>query len=161
MCQPSFSNSRRDAVEYVARGEIDQPLEKVETHTTDAGRVHPFQLAVGHLIADEGNALGAPFGGFERIDHRPVVLAVAGRLNNHVLVEAKKIAQREQFLLWCVTGCVFAFRRVRKLVLGAEHMAMRVDRTRRRFKVRLGRMRIERNVTGTHRHVKCLLIENK
>ena len=88
-------DSRRDAVEYVARGEIDQPFEEVETHATDAGRVHPFQFAVGHLFADEGNALGAPFGGFERIDHRPVVLAVAGRLNNHVLVEAKKIAQRE------------------------------------------------------------------
>ena len=60
---------RGDALEHVARREIDQPLEKIKAHAAHAGLVHPFELVVGHFLADKGDALGAARGRLRA--HRP------------------------------------------------------------------------------------------
>jgi hypothetical protein len=124
---------RGDAGQHVARREVDQPLEEIKAHAAHAGLVHPFQLVVGHLLADKGDALGPAVRCIERIDHGAVVLGVAGRLHDDVLVEAQKIAQREQLFLRRVARRVFALRRVGKFRLRTEHVAMRIDRARRRL----------------------------
>ena len=74
------------------------------------------------------------------------------RLHDHVLVEAEKIAQREQLFLRRVARRVFALRRIGKFRLRPEHMAMRIDRARRRLEFRLRRIGMERDVTRRHRH---------
>jgi len=149
---------RGDPLQHVARGEIDQPLEEIEPHAADAGFVHPFQLVVGHLFADKGDALGAAVGGVKRIDHGAVVFGVTRGLDDHILIEAEKVAQREQLLLRRITGRVFALRRIGKFRLGAEHMTMGIDGARRRFEFRFRRIGMERNVTRRHRHVEFLLL---
>ena len=53
-----------------------------------------FNPASVMLLADEGDALGLAVGGDQRIDQRAVVGVVAGRLHDHVLVEAEEVAQR-------------------------------------------------------------------
>ena len=149
---PKLVHARRDALQHIGRREIDQALEEIEAHAAHAGFVHPLQLIVGHLLADKGDTLGAALGTVERIDHRAVVLGVAGRLDNDVVVEAEKVAQREQLLLRRVARCVFALRRVGKFALRAEDVTMRIDRAQRRFVFRFRRIGMERNVPGTHRH---------
>ncbi len=143
---------RGDPLQHLARGEIDQAAHEVEAHAAHPRPVHGLELGVGDLLAHEGDALGLVAGGFERIDHRPIVLAVAGRLHDHVLVEPEEIAQREQLFLGRVAGRVFALGRVGKFRLRAEHVAVRIDRARRRPVFRLRRVGMERDVACAHRH---------
>ena len=77
---------------------------------------------------------------------------MAGRLHDHVLIEAEKVAQREQLLLGRIAGRVFALGRVGKRRFRAEHMAMRIDRTRRWLVFRLRRIGMKRDVAGAHGH---------
>ena len=115
MCQPSGA-TRAAMRSSTSRGvKSTSRLTKLKRTPAHAGAVHPLELVVGHLLADEGDALGLVVGRLERVDHRAIVLAVAGRLHDHVLVEAEEIAQREQLLLGRVAGRVFALRRVGKL----------------------------------------------
>ena len=89
---------------------------------------------------------------FERIDHRPVVLAVAARLHDHVLVEAEEVAQREQLFLGRVAGRVFALGREGKPGSPARtHGSARRPRPPAAV-FRLRRIGMKRNVAGTHRH---------
>ena len=105
--------------------EFDQPLDEVEAHALDAGTIERLEVVVGEALVDERDALGPAVRAFERIDQRPVVGVVTGRLHDHVLVEAEEVAQREQLLLRRVARGVFALRRERKLRLRPEHVAMR------------------------------------
>src|SRR5208282_5028784 len=73
-------------------------------------------------------------------------------LHDDVLVEAEKIAQREQLFLGRVAGRVFALGRIGKFCFGAEHMAMRIDRAGRRLEFRLRWIGVEGDVTRRHRH---------
>src|SRR5262249_49788811 len=117
-----------------------------------AGAVHRLELGVGHFFADESDALGLVVRAFERIDHRAVVFAVARRLNDHVLVEAEKVAQRGELLLGRIARRVFALGRVGELALVPEPVAGRVARPRRRPIFRLGGIGVEGDVAWTHRH---------
>ena len=145
-------DARGDPRQHVAWREIDQPLKEIKPHAAHAGFIHPLQLGVGHLFADESDALGSAIGRFERVDHRAIVLGMGRGLHNHVLVEAEKIAQREQLFLRRVARRVFALRRVRKFVFRTEHMAMRINRARRRLELRLRRVGMERDIARRHRH---------
>src|SRR5215831_9085845 len=62
-------DARGNALEHIARGEIDEPLEKIKAHPAHARFVHPSQFVVTDLLADKRNAFGAPARRFERIDH--------------------------------------------------------------------------------------------
>jgi hypothetical protein len=55
-----------------------------------------------------------------------VVGAVAGRLHDHVLVEAEEVAQREQLVFRRVARRVLPLGRVRKLRAWTEDVAVRV-----------------------------------
>ena len=127
--------------------EFDEALDEIETDAFHTGFVQIFQLGVGDFFADEGNTLSFAVGMNERVDQRAIVRVMTGRLHDHVLVEAEKIAQRKQFFLWRIAGRVFPFRRERKRRLRTEHMAMRVDRARRRLVFRLRRIGVEGDVT--------------
>ena len=128
---------RGDPLQHVARGEIDQALDEIKPHAANAGSVHAIELVVGHLFAHEGDALGPALRRFERVHHGAVVLAVAGGLDDHVLVEAEKVAQREQLFLRRIAGRVFALRRIGEFGLRPEHVAMRIDRAGRRLELGL------------------------
>src|SRR5208282_1265353 len=65
------------------------------------------------------------------VDHRAVVGAVAGRLNDDVAGKAQVIAEREELRLARVAGRVLALGRVREFGAGAEHVAMRIGAARR------------------------------
>src|SRR5262249_32914326 len=67
--------------------------------------------------------------------------------------------EREQFLLRRVARRVFALRRVGKFALGTEHMAMRIDRARRRPEFRLRRIGVKGNIPRAHRHKRFSLYE--
>src|SRR5262249_24988899 len=129
-----------------------QTLDEVEAHAAHAGAVHGLELGVADLLADEGDAPRLVGGAFERVHHRPIVLAVARGLHDHVLVEAEKVAQREQLLLGSVARGVLALRRMGKAALRPEHGAVRIDRARRRPVLRLRRVGMERDVACAHRH---------
>ena len=122
-----------DPLQDVARGDIDQAAHEIEPHAAHAGSIHGLELGVGHLFAHEGDALGAALRGFERVHHGAVVLAVTAGLHDHVLVEAEKVPQREQLFLRRIAWGVFALRRIGEFGLRPEHMAMRVNRARRRL----------------------------
>src|SRR5256885_15429882 len=73
-------------------------------------------------------------------------------LPDPVLFEAEKVAQCEQLLLGRVAWGVFALGRVGKFSFRPEHVAVRVDRARRRGVFRLRRVGGKGNVARTHRH---------
>src|SRR5215470_8770536 len=91
---------------------------------------------------------------FERIDHGAIVLGMARGLDDHVLVEAEEVAQREQLFLRRIARRVFALGRVRKFGLGAEHVAVRINRVRWRLESRLRWIGMERDVARRHRHAR-------
>src|SRR5262249_26673212 len=97
-------------------------------------------------------ALGLALRARERVDQRAIVLGVAGRLHDHVLVEAEKVAQREQLFLGRVTGRVFALGRVGKFAFRPEHVAVRIDGARWRDVLRLRRIGMKRDIAWAHRH---------
>ncbi len=146
MCQPKRRDARGDALEHVARREIDEALDEVEAHAFDAGRVHLLQLAVGDVFADHRDAARLVVGIDERVDQRGVVLAVAARLDDDVLVEAEIVAELKQLLLRRIDRRVFALGRIGEAARGTEDVAMRIDRARRNLEARLRRVRMERNV---------------
>ena len=157
MCQPSLAIRAGDALHHVLGRRIDEALDEIETDAFHAGLVQIFQLGVGDVFADEGDALGFAVGMNERVDQRAIIRVMTGRLHDDVLVEAEKIAQREQLFLWRIAGRVFPLRRERKRRFRTEHVAMRIDRARRRLVFRLRRIGVERNVTRRHRHAAFLL----
>jgi hypothetical protein len=69
-------------------------------------------LNVVSRVSDEGDTLGAAGGALECVHRGAIVLAMAARLHDHALVEAEKVAQREELLLWRVAGRVFALGRI-------------------------------------------------
>src|SRR5262245_35638326 len=148
-------DARGDAIEHLARGEIDQAPDEVEAQAAHTGAIHRLELGIGDLFSDEGDALGLARGARERIDQRAIVLGVARRLHDHVLVEAEKVAQREQLFLGCVARRVFALGRVGKFAFRTEHMAVRIDGARRRNVFRLRRIGMKRDIAWTHRHGAC------
>ena len=119
------------SVEHVARREVDEPLDEVEARAPDAGRVHRLELGVGDVAIDRRDPASAAVRRQQGIDERAVVGAVAGRLDDDVLVEAQVIAKCEQQVLRRVARRVLALGRVGELVSGAEHVTVRVHRARR------------------------------
>src|SRR6185437_6942078 len=120
-----------DFLEYFARRRVDQTLDEVEAHTANSRGIERAQLRVRYA-ARHGCDAPRPAGRCaQRIEQRPVIGAVARCLDDDVTLESEKIAQRPEMLLRGVAGGVFALRRVRKLLTGAEHMAMRIDRAGR------------------------------
>ena len=157
-CQPSLAIALGDALEHVARREIHQPLEEIEAHAAHAGVVHPFQLVVGDLLADERDAL-APCRWTLRA--RPPVARLSlsnGRspARSRSCRSRENRAARTAFPSAHRTACTCAPAR-RETRLRPEHVAMRIDRARRRLVFRLRRIGMERNVAGTHRHGSVLL----
>ena len=131
-CQPSGAIRARDLEQHLARREIHEPPDEVEAGAAHAGGVHGLELGVGDVAADRGHAACPIVGMGERIDQRAVVVAVAGRLDDDVALEAEEVAQREQFLFRRVARRVLALLRIRKRGRRTEHMAVRVDRAFRR-----------------------------
>src|SRR5262249_36409003 len=149
-------HARGDALEHLARGEVDQEPHEIEAYAAHAGAIHRLEFGIGDLLADEGDALSLAGRAFERIDHRAIVLRMTGCLHDDVLVEAEKVAQREQLLLRRVTRGVFALARIRKFAFGPEPVAVRIDGARRRRKFRLRRIGMKGDVAWTHRHGRAL-----
>ena len=137
MCQPSLAMRAAMPLHHVLRRRIDQPLDEIEAHALHAGAVQLLELLVGEALVDEGDALRLAVRRHQRIDQRAVVGVVAGRLHDHVLVEAEEVAALEQRLLRRVARRVLALRRERKLRLRPEHVAVRIDRAGRRPVLRL------------------------
>src|ERR1043165_9691201 len=71
---------------------------------------------------------------------------MTARLYDHVLVEAKKIPQREQLLLGGVHRRVFPLRRVGEFVRRTEYVTMRIHTPRRNPKLRLRRIWMKRDI---------------
>ena len=95
--------------------EFDQPLDEVEAHALHPGAVHPLSSSSVTSSPTKATPLALLFECVQRVDHRAVVRVVAGRLHDHVLVEAEEVAQREQLLLRRVARRVLALRREGKL----------------------------------------------
>src|SRR6516164_8339326 len=71
----------------------------------------------------------------QRVDHRAVIGAMAGRLHDHIPRESKMITQRVKLPPGCVAGRVFALRCIRILRARTEDMAMRVNGAARHLEV--------------------------
>ena len=116
----------------VALATVIEPVPGVAQAGADAGGVHRFQFGVGHVAPDRHDAARHAVGVHERVDERAVVVAVAGRLHDHVAREAEEVAECEELLLRRVARRVFALRRVGENSPRTEHMTVRVHRARRR-----------------------------
>jgi hypothetical protein len=139
-----LGDARGDPLHHVLRRGIDQPLDEVEAHALDARVVQLLQAGVGDLLADEGTALGLAVGGHQRIDQRAVVGVMAGRLHDHVLVEAEEVAALRKVSFGASHGVYLRLGANGKHCLRPEHVAVRVDRARRRLELRLRRIGMER-----------------
>ena len=73
------------------------------------------------------------------VEQGTVVSAVASGLHNHVFSKPQVLAQRKQLFFRRVARRVLALRCIGKLRTRAKHMTMRIDRTSRQDKARLGR----------------------
>ena len=107
-----------------------------------------LQLGVGDVAIDRRHAARPVVRRAQRVDERAVVGAVAGGLHDDVLVEAEAIAQREELLLRRIARRVLPLRRVRELVAGAEHVAVRVHRAGGNLERRDRRIRVKRQPAG-------------
>ena len=122
--RPAISISSSFGVKSTSR------LTKLKRTPRTPARVQLLQLAIGDAALHGGHAARAAVRRAAGIDHRAVVGAVAGGLHDHVAREAEVVAQREQLRLAGVARRVLALGRVRKLLAGAEHVAVRVDAAR-------------------------------
>ena len=147
-----LGDARGDALHHVLGRRVDQPLDEVEAHALDARTIKRLEVVVREALVDERHPLGPAVRAFERIDQRPVIGVVAGRLHDDVLVEAEVVPECEQLFFRSVARGVFALRRERKRRLRPEHVAMRTDRAGRRLVRRLRRVGMKRDVAGTHGH---------
>ena len=84
------------------------------------------------------------------IDHRAVIGTVASRLNHYVARKAEMVAEREQRVFARIAWCIFALRRVGKIITGAEHMAVRIDGARRQSEVGRFWAGMKRQPVGIH-----------
>ncbi len=114
--------------QLVSRGEIDEPLDEVETHAAHAGFMQRMKFAISDVAADGRDAARSAGGMVERIDHRAVVGTVTGRLYNYIAREPEMIAQGKELRLRCIAGRVFALSRIGEFCAGTEDMTVRVDR---------------------------------
>ena len=89
-------NACGDLHKFIFGCEIDQPFDKVKTHTTHTRRMHVLQLCVRDRAFNRGHAPRLTIGGLERIDQCRIVRPMASGLNNHILIKTKGIAQRKQ-----------------------------------------------------------------
>ena len=85
---------------------------------------------------------GPAAGGADGVDHRPVVGAVAGGLDDDVAADSEVVAQREELLLARVAGRVLALGREGELVARPEDVAVGVDRAGRQRERGRGRTRM-------------------
>ena len=110
---------------------LDQAPDEVEPHAADARLVELAQLGVGDVRPDGRDAACPAAGRPHGVDHRAVVRAVAGGLDDDVAADPEVVAQREQLLLAGVARGVLALRREGELVARPEDVAVRVDRADR------------------------------
>jgi hypothetical protein len=131
-----------DLGEHLARREVHEPLHEVETCAPNPSLVQFAQLGISDGAIDGGDAACLVTGRAQRIDQRAIVGAVAGGLDDDVLVEAQSIAQREELLLRGIRWRVLAFGRVRKHVARPEDVAMCIHRSRRDLERRCRGIRV-------------------
>src|SRR5690348_12530883 len=156
-----WCNALGDRGQHIAWSEIDQAFDEIEANAAHSVFTHDSKGIIADIFVDDSDATGSSSGRIEGIDQGGVVRAVAACLHDHVFVEAEKIPQCEQLLLWGVDRRVFAFFRIRKAARRPEYMAMGVHTSRRWFEMRL---RSEEHTSELQSpvHLVCrLLLEKK
>ena len=133
-------DASRDLHQLVLGREIDQALDEVEANAANAGLVQCLQLGVADAALDGGHSACSAAAVDQRIDHRPVVCAVAGGLHHDVAGEPKVVAQGVELGLGRIARRVLALRRVREFGAWAKHMAVRVHAASRHLEARLARV---------------------
>src|SRR5690242_10379870 len=141
-----WCNALGDRGQHIAWSEIDQAFDEIEANAAHSVFTHDSKGIIADIFVDDSDATGSSSGRIEGIDQGGVVRAVAACLHDHVFVEAEKIPQCEQLLLWGVDRRVFAFFRIRKAARRPEYMAMGVHTSRRWFEMRLRRIRMKRDI---------------
>src|SRR5215218_10410027 len=84
----------------------------------------------------------------KRIQHGPVVLAVAARLHDDSTLDAEMRMQRRQCLLRSIFRGVTAVGRIRKNRAGPKYMTMRIAAARRQLELRFSPGREIADVSG-------------
>jgi len=107
--------------------EVHLAFDEVEAHAADAGCVQVLKFAIGDAAPDRGNAARLAAAVDAGIGHRAVVGAVAGGLHDHVARKTQVVAQGVELGFRSVAWRVLALGRKRKLLAGAEDMAVRID----------------------------------
>jgi hypothetical protein len=116
----------------------------VEAHPAEPGGVEARDFGCRRIRVQQGDAAIAALQVGERIEHRRMVGAVAGRLDEHAAGNAEKAMQPQQQFLRRIMGREGAVGRKREFVRRAEDVEMRIAASRRKSNTGLGGVRVGR-----------------
>ena len=116
--------------------------DEVKPHAAKAGRVEARNLGRRRVRVEQRDAAITALEIGERIDHRGIVGAVAGGLDEHAALETEQAVQPHQRFLGGIMGREAAVERIVEFVRWAEDMEMGIAGERRQGDARRGGVRI-------------------